>query len=73
MRKPHEHERNGVRFACSDAACRMPFKVGGAQSQGWMHPPKPRRKRREPKERVASREVQQARYLDAGPLNWDDV
>lgn len=71
MRKPHQHERNGVRFDCSNSECRMPFKVGG-EAKGWMHPPK-RRKVREPKERVASRAEQQARYIDAGPLNWDDV
>ena len=33
---------------------------------------RPRRKARKAREQYASREEQRARYLDAGPLAWDD-
>jgi hypothetical protein len=29
-------------------------------------------KRRNPRQKVATREEQHARYLDCGPANWDD-
>lgn len=66
MRSAHEHEQDGVRFTCVDSECRKPFKLPNTP---------PKHTRRHPthiRERVASREEQQARYLDCGPQNWDD-
>lgn len=36
------------------------------------HRPRPQTRIRRPRERVASREEQYARYLDCGPQAWDD-
>ena len=63
MRKPHQHEQDGQRFDCIDPNCRMPFKV---QLQ------RKARLRTYNREKHASREEQHARYLDCGPLAWDD-
>lgn len=67
MRKPHQHEQSdGKRINCANPDCKQPFKL----TEGRM-PSQPKH-RRAPRERIASREVQYARYLDCGPLNWDD-
>lgn len=66
VRKPHEHDIDGDRINCSDPECRMPFKV-------TQKAPRARRVIRiKATEKIASREVQHARYLDCGPGAWDD-
>lgn len=65
-RKPHQHEQDGQRFACSDPNCRMPFR---AEGPALMQPVPTKRTRRTAS---ASREEQHQRYLDCGPAAWDD-
>lgn len=67
--------RHPYALDCSCARCDRERSRRAAQSAAdWRNAPRPARKRRSARRNPdhASRAEQAARYLDAGPLAWDD-